>query len=270
MKQKKALSPNPEKLSKFDMDSISNTSRDLEPTQRLGRENLKQFLSSDILKIPKNSSKKNSLLVDHEQLISNPRPGMSMSTSSILKLPATNRFFGNIMAIKKANKNILNAFFFTPKTQINQQGQSPVRLSIVDDFKSFQNELNNDQPNFLNLTEWFDKNIRTTALFKYIEKDFFEKEKDVRDFILITTEKFLNGALERLLELVKSRSHQTFLLINKIFMNYQKFWGIISIAQNMNLENTIQSLKKDLEKQKSDFSNLAKKAKQKILMVKIN
>jgi hypothetical protein len=268
MKNIKSLSPIIDRKSRIGINLSDPSNQDLESIGRSGRDNLKQFLSSDALKIPKVPLHRPSGLSADVISLSSPKANLKTSDSSLISPSATDKFLRNLVKIKHANKNILNAFM-NPKSQLkqfNQQGQSPVRLSIREELKIFEKAVQ-EKSEALHLTEWFDFTIKKTLIGANVEKSFFENDSEEQGKALKSAEDFLKEALNKFLMLIRSRNNETSLLVNKLFTGYQRYWEVLLVVQAAKSERTVQGLVRDLEKQKSEFVTLAKKAKQKILSV---
>ena len=269
MKNIKSLSPIIDRKSRIDLNPIELLKIGRDSNARSGRENLKQFLSAEALKIPRGSLRRTSGLVASEVIsLSSPKANIKTSDNSLTSPSATNKFLNNLVKIKQANKSILNAFL-NPKTQLiqlNQQGQSPVRLSLREDLKIFEQSIQ-EKSDIRSLIDWFDETIKRTLIGTNVNKSFYESDSEDQGKQLKISEDFLKEALTKSLSVIRNRHIDTTVLIDKLITSYQRYWEVLLVVQAAKSEKTIQGLVRDLERQKSEFINLAKKAKQKILSV---
>lgn len=222
---KKLLTPL--KISSIRADELSEKKSPGNNSQRIKRENLKQYLSSNDIKLSHHSNKKPFELTEsHLFLPTSPRVLQKLATSTDNKQCTKEKCIDKMIALKLANKNVLKVFSMNRLSR-EEILKEKLFITIPDELKKLDQGGVSERTEASKLLEWFEV-MEKTQLERCLNREKlnkldFEQQKQELD----VAESILSLGLVKLIDQVQTHCNEQAIAIRKIFAFYKKFWKIV-------------------------------------------
>ena len=192
-----------------------------ENPQRLNRDNLKHYLSTNQIKTPLHSIKKKFELTESNLFLpTSPRILQKLAVSTENKQCTKEKCIDNIIAIRLANKNVLKAFSKPYRSE--EKKSNDLFIVVPEELKVLDQKNETERTSALKLLEWFETMQKTELEGLFFNK-FLNLDPVSQENLIKTADSILSIGLQKLIEQVQIHCNENAIMISNLFNVYKAY-----------------------------------------------
>lgn len=260
MSSKLSLGPLSDRHYKYTTQTFDCLVEDIDLIHRENRYHLKHYLSSNQLSVPHSHRKKlyelTESTINHQ---TSPRILKKILETSKSCTKSKEKNINKIVALKKANKNVLNAMnnFTYNKSFKHKQ----VLIKVPEDLNLYDKEVLTERSEILQLVEWFEMSLKNGCWDELVLMG--KGEKGIGEEIR-KNEEVLEIGFSRFVDLIKVHCIEQAGFVVKFFEKYRELWRLKVNSKVNSQEFTIKKLMIEAGNGKNEFVALKNVTEEKI------
>ena len=236
-------------------------------TQRAGRDHLKQYLSSNDIKVSCHSNKKTFELTENNlYLPTSPRVLQKIAYSTDGKSCMKEKCLDKMIALKLANKNVLKLFSsFNHRKE--EPATSPVLITVPEELQALDIDNSSERSEATKLLKWFEVMEKSQLESSLNEENFQSLTISEQEHALDVAESILSLAMSRLPDQVKTHCSEKAIMVGKLFESYKKYWIAEGKIRERTQEHAVKEIYVQLAEAKAENVSIIKESKAEIQSV---